>query len=140
MVQCPRERCPKPCQVSTTIPLGNVVGVAEDVFCKRITPLHGHFDFHPIFPLRIEVENRVENGLVLVEVINKGFQTTFVMEQLLFAATLIHQANGYTRVEEGELTQAFRQNIVVEFDVGKRRRRRAKMHAGTAFFRFSYDA
>ena len=37
-------------------------------------------------------------------------------------------------------TQAFRQNIVVEFDVGKRRRRRAKMHAGTAFFRFSYDA
>ena len=126
--------------MGTAIPLRNVVGVTEDILCEGIAPLHCHFDFHTIITPSVEVKYRVQNGFVFVQVVNEGFQTTFVMEQLLFAATLIHQANGYTRVEEGELTQAFRQNIVVEFDVGKRRRRRAKMHAGTAFFRFSYDA
>ena len=137
VIQRTGQRGPEAGQVGTAIPLGNVVGVAEDVLCEGIVPLHRHFDGTCRLPSVGSGRPGSERSCFCSGG-DEGFQTTFVLEQLLFAATLVHQADSHAGVEEAQLTQAFRQDIVVEFDIGKRLGRRAKMHAGTAFFRFAH--
>ena len=85
VVQRAGQCCPETGQVSTTIPLGNIVGEAVDVFLEGIVPLHGHFYRNAIFPLTVEMEDTVDGRLVGIQVLNKGPQTTFIFKNLLLA-------------------------------------------------------
>ena len=103
----------------TTIPLGDVVGEAVDVLLEGIVPLHGHFHGNSVFTFVGEVENLVQRGLVGVQVLNKGPQAAFVLENLFLAAALVCQADTHTTVQERQFPQALGQDVVMEFDVSE---------------------
>ena len=118
-------------KVGAAIALGNVVGEAEDAFVEAVVPLHRHFYTNAIFTLQVEVEHRVDAGLVLVQVFNKGAQTTFVAEQLVLAGTLVAQVDAHTGVEERQFTQALGQDVPTEGDAAEGLGRRLEVNLGT---------
>ena len=113
------------------IALGDVVGKAVDVLLKSIVPLHGDFHRDTVFALAIKMENAVDRGLVGIQMLDKGAQATFVLEDFFLARTLVGQTNAHATVQERELTQTLGENVVVEFNVGKGFRRGNEMHLGT---------
>src|SRR5690606_40038461 len=80
----------------------------QQVLVEAVVPLHGHFHADPVIALNVEVEHRVDGGLVLVQVFNKGTQPAFVTEQLTLAGALIDQMDAHSRVEERQLAQSLR--------------------------------
>ncbi len=126
-------------QVSTTIPLGDVIGKAEQVFLVGIVPLHGHFHSDAIFfPVELEVEHLVQGRLVLVQVADEGTQTAVILEHILFAIALIQQVDTHPGVQEAQFPQAFGQNVIVKLDIGKRFRRRAEVNGRPAAVGIAY--
>ena len=119
VVQGTGQSRPEAGQVRTTIPLGDVVGEAVDVLLEGIVPLHGHFHGNSVFTFVGEVENLVQRGLVGVQVLNKGPQAAFVLENLFLAAALVCQADTHTTVQERQFPQALGQDVVMEFDVSE---------------------
>ena len=73
----------------------------------------------------------MDRGLVLVQVFNERLDATFVAEMRLTAVTLIHQTDGNTGVEEGELAQALGQDLVVEQGIAENGRARPEANFGT---------
>ncbi len=71
------------------VSLRNIIGVAENIFSEGFAPLHGYLYFNAIITNSVKMEYRINHTLIGIEVINKGFQATFVVEQLLFTAALI---------------------------------------------------
>ena len=120
--------------MSTAITLWNVVGEAVDVFLETIVPLQCHFHADTVF-FGGEVENiRVNWRFVLVQILNERLDTTFVMEVVFFAVTLVFQTNRDARVQERQFTQAFRQDVVLKFsDVGEGFEARPETHHRTGF-------
>jgi hypothetical protein len=59
----------------------------------------------------------VHRGLVAVEMLDEGLDAALVLEDVLFAAALVQQADAHAGIEEGQLPQALGQNIVVKLDV-----------------------
>ena len=138
-VQGAGEGSPEPGQVGTPIPLGNIVGEAEQVFLVGIVPLHGHFHGDTVFfPVKLEMEDLVQRRLVFVQIADKGTQTPFILEHILFTVTLIQQVDTHAGVQKAELPQAFGQDIVVKLDVGEGLSRRAEVNGGTAAVGIAY--
>src|SRR5690606_7598271 len=71
------------------------------------------------FALNVEVEYLVHHGLVGVEELDEGLQTTLVLEQFFLAGTLVAQQDAHAGVEEGKLAQALGQNVPAEVNVGE---------------------
>jgi hypothetical protein len=59
-------------QVRTAVALGNVVGVAEDVFLIGVVPLQRDLDASAVLRIALEVKGLVDRVLVAVQVIDKG--------------------------------------------------------------------
>jgi hypothetical protein len=106
--------------VGTAVTLRNVVGKAVDVFLETIVPLQRHFHADTVF-FGGEIEDiRVDRRFVLVQILNERLDTAFVVEMVFFAVALVAQANRDAGVQERQLAQAFRQDVVFEFgDVGE---------------------
>ncbi|MNL74203.1 hypothetical protein D3C87_1997960 [compost metagenome] len=86
--------------MGTTITLWNVVGEAVDVFLETIVPLQRDFNTDTVF-FGGEVEDiRVDRGFVFVEVLNKRFDATFVVEMIFFTVALVAQADRDAGVQE----------------------------------------
>ena len=69
----------------------------------------------------------MERGLVAVQVLHEGADSTSVLEDVLLARTLVEQLDPHARVEEGQLAEPLGENVVVERDVGERIRARAEV-------------
>ncbi len=122
----------------TTITLGNVIGVAVDAFLEAVIPLHGHFNTDTVFTLDIEMKHIADRAFAFVQVADKRTKTTLKFEHVFLVRTLVFQMNPYTRIQEGQLTQAFCQIVVTEFGfVGKGRFGRQEVHHGACRFRFT---
>ena len=117
-------------QVGAAVTLRNVVGKAEDVLLIGVVPLHGHFHGDAVFPVELEMEHLVERVLGLVEVGHEGAQAALVLKDVLVPAALVLQVNPHPGVEEAQLTETFRQNVVVEFNIGEGLGRRPEVDRG----------
>ena len=82
-IERPGQRAAESRQMSAAVPLGNVVRVGEHLLLKTIVPLHGDLDANAVFPIKLEVENRIERGLIVVQVFHKGLKPAFVEELFL---------------------------------------------------------
>ena len=58
--------------MGSTIPLGNIVGIAEDVFLKGVVPLQGDLNADALLSVILEVKRAVDGCLIEIEVIDKG--------------------------------------------------------------------
>ena len=118
----------------TAVTLWNVVGEAVNIFLETVVPLQRHFHADTVF-FGGEIEDiRVNRRFVLVQILNERLDTAFVVEVVFFAVTLVAQANRDAGVQERQFTQAFRQDVVLEFgDVGEGFEARPETHHGTGF-------
>ena len=84
-VERPRERCPESGQVRSTVPLGNIVGVTENIFLERVIPLQGDFDTDTTLLHHFKVNWLVNGRLVQVKVTDECTETAVVAEILALA-------------------------------------------------------
>ena len=82
--------------MGTTIALGNVVGITEDIFLKTVIPLQGHLDTGPILTLNVKMHDLINRGLVGVQIFHEGLESTLILIDVLFTAPLIKQHNTHT--------------------------------------------
>ena len=86
--------------MSTTIALGNIIGVTEDIFLIRVIPLHRYVNDDAVF-LTAEVHDTlVQHGLVFVHVRHKRAYTTVVFKNFLLSRALIEEFDPYSWVKE----------------------------------------
>ena len=121
--------------MGTAVALGNIVGEAENILLVGVIPLHGHFHGDAVFPVELEVEHLIERGLAPVEVGDEGTQTTFVLKDVLVAGALVLQVDSHAGVQEAQLAQPLRQDVVVEFDIGEGLGRRPEVNRGAGAVR-----
>ncbi|CQR23095.1 Uncharacterised protein [Yersinia enterocolitica] len=77
--------------MSPPIALWNVVGETVNIFLETIVPLQCHFHTDIIFHGG-EIEHfRVDRVFVFVQILNKRFDTAFVMEVVFFVITFVFQ-------------------------------------------------
>ena len=122
-------------QMRAAVALGNVVGEAEDVLLVGVIPLHGHFHGDAVFPVELEVEYLIERGLAPVEVGDEGTETAFVLKDILVAGALVLQVDAHAGVQEAQLAQPLRQDVVVELDIGEGLGRRPEVNRGAGAVR-----
>ncbi len=59
--------------MGTTVTLGNVIGITEDVFLEAVVPLQSHFYPNAVFFTVVgEVHHLVNRGFILVNMFYKG--------------------------------------------------------------------
>ena len=87
--------------------------------------------------MRIETEQFVQRCLVAVQIGDEGLQAAVVDESLILAGALVRQPDTDAGIEEGQFTQPFGQDIVVEFDVAERIPGRFEIALGAGFIRFA---
>ena len=69
----------------------------------------------------------MDRGLVAIQVLDEGTNSTPVLEDVLLARTLVEKLDSHARVEEGQLAESLGENVVVERDVGEGPAARAEM-------------
>ena len=102
------------------VTLRNVVGIGQYCFLVGIVPLHGDFYAGAILSFNGKMEDTVERRFIGVEIFNKSPQASIILEALMFPASLIGKVYGNARIEERQLPQAFRQNVIVKLNIGER--------------------
>src|SRR5690606_10178833 len=101
VVKAAGQRCTEARQVGTTITLGNIVGIAEDVFLKRVVPLQRNLYADSIFPLGSQdVDNLIHGGFIDIQILNECLESTFVLKGFFLTAAFIFQQDTDTGVEE----------------------------------------
>ena len=131
IVQRSGERSPEAREVGAPIPLGDIVGVGEDVFLITVIPLQRYFDTDSVFTLAIEMNHAVERRPVLVEKIDKGTQPAVILKNVRLAAALVGQGDANTGIQERQLPQPVGKNFVMKGDVAEGFRRWPESHFGS---------
>ena len=75
--------------MGTTVPLGDVVGVTENIFLETVIPLQRHFDAYTTLGSRFAVKHTVEAIFTGIEKPDKGVEAAVVGIQLGFSGTFI---------------------------------------------------
>ncbi len=113
------QRVAEPGEMGAAILLRDVVGKAEHPFLVGIVPLQRRFDADAVL-LRIDVDDGlVQRCLVLVEVLDEGADAAVVLVHILAGGGFLAQHDAHAGIEEGQLAQAARQDVVVEFGLGE---------------------
>ena len=86
--------------MGASVSVGNVVCETVDIFLKTIVPLHGNLNTHTIFVQGIEVENIADRGFVLIQILDKCLQTTFVVESFGTIVALIFKIDANARIQK----------------------------------------
>ena len=79
----------------------------------------------------------MQHRLAAVHVLDESLDAAGERERLALSVTLVDQLDLHTVVEEGELANAPRQDLVVKLHIGERYGRGLEMHFGAASFRRS---
>ena len=83
----------------------------------------------------LDVENvRVQNGLVLVDVLNKTLHAAHERKIFFLAAAQIVQTNPHAVIQERQFANPLGQNVVVIFDIAEDRLVGHEVHFGAAVF------
>ena len=106
--------------MGAAVALWDIVGVAENVFLEGVIPLQCDLHADAIGVVLLEVEGFVDGSLVLVQVVDEGLQTPFILVDFFFSCALILQHYAYAGIEESQLPQALGKLIEMEFDIGER--------------------
>ncbi len=114
--------------MGATVPLGNIVGIGEDIFLVTVVPLQRDFHAGAVIALGIEVHDAVERRPILIQVFDKGSQAAIILINILFSTPLIGKRDTDTGVEKRQFTQSIRQYVVMKLDAGKGLGRRPKAH------------
>lgn len=61
------------------------------------------------------------SGFYFIQILYERFDTAFIVEMIFTVVTFVAQTNRHAGVQEGELTQALSQNIVLEFGMVRER-------------------
>ena len=59
----------------------------------------------------------MNRGAGTVQMLDEGLQAALVLEHIGLVVTLVHELDAHPGIQERELAQPFRQNLVVEGDV-----------------------
>jgi hypothetical protein len=144
LVDHPRHRRAQAGEVGAAVGLGNVVGEAKHLLGVGIVPLHRDFNVDADAVLygntgRVE-HRRMQHGLGAIDVIDKALDATGEGEILFLNGALVDQADLYAVVEEGQLTQALGENVVVILDVAEDGLIGHEMNFGTSLLTFTQHA
>ncbi len=140
LVEHPRHRRAQAGEVRAAVLLRDVVGEADDVFLVGVVPLHRHVDADAVL-LALRAEHvRVQHGLGAVHVLDEALDAAGEGEVLLLAGALVDQHDAHAVVEEGQLPQAARQDVVVVVDGAEDLARGEEVHFGAALLADAGDA
>ena len=99
--------------MSTPVALWDIVGVAENIFLIAVVPLQRELKLN-VIPSRAERQHCwVELVFLASEVFNKRLDSAFIFKDFLCSRPFVHQFVSDARIEEGQLPESLRQNIVV---------------------------
>ena len=111
----------------------DVVDEAVDVLLIAVIVLKGYLH-HDIILGAVEVNRlRVEDLLLLVQVLHKGADAAIKMEALILAGAFIHEMDGNLLVQEGQLTETVLQCIIAVLGNGENLLVRQEMHLSACF-------
>ncbi len=140
LVQDARHRRAQTGQVRAAVLLRDVVGEAQHAFLIGVVPLHGHVDRDAFVLAAPDEHARMQHGLGAVHVLDEALHAAGEGEVLLLAGALVDQHDLGAVVEEGELAQAPRQDVVVVVDHAEDAARGEEVHLGAALLRGAGDA
>ena len=84
----------------TPIPLGNIVGITENILLVGIVPLHGDLNADIVL-VGVEMKDLlVEWCLVAIQVLDKRSNTALVFKNILFVTAFIRQSDAHSRIQE----------------------------------------
>ena len=119
-----RQRRAKAGKVRAAVHRVDGVGERENIFGVAVVVLQRDFDFDRVF-LAFHVDRRiVQHLLALVQVLDEFGDAAGKAELGRFVAALVGQRDFQALVQEGQLAQALRQNVVAVFMVFENRRDR----------------
>jgi hypothetical protein len=128
LVEHPSHRRAQPGEVRAAVLLRDVVGEAEHAFLVGVVPLHRHLDGDAVLEARAVEDVRVQDVLGPVHVLDEALHAACEGEVLLLGDALVEQHDLHAVVEEGELPQPPRQDVVVEVDVAEDLLRGEEVH------------
>ncbi len=118
-VETSGQGCSKSSQVRPSIPLRNIVGIAENIFLKAVVPLQSNLNANPSIGLCLKMTDLVDTVFSLVEKIYKGIQPAVVTIGLTLTGTLIAENDADPTIQKSQLPQTFSKDIKMELDIGK---------------------
>ena len=119
LVEGPRHRRAQPGEMRAAVPLRNVVGEALDVLLVRVVPLHRDLNRDAVLlPHRIK-DVGMKHALGAIDVLDEAFHSAREREHFLLRAALVDQDDLHAAVEERELAESLRQNLIVELDLAE---------------------
>ncbi len=131
-----RQRRTEAGQVGAAVLLRDVVGEAVHGFLVGVGPLQGHVHHDAVVLAGHRDHIRVQRRLQLRQMLHEAADAAFVMEIVATAfAALVDQGDLDARIEEGQLAQAPRQDVVMELDVAEDGHGRLEAQRGTALGR-----
>ena len=113
--------CPESRQMRATVTLRYVVGVTKRSFLVAVAPLQRQLHLHVTAGFAEVKHRRVDGSLVPIQVVDKRPDSALEVENLVASIAFVPQVDLYPRVQERKLPETLRQNVIVEFDVGKNR-------------------
>ncbi len=137
VVERARQSAAKPGEMRAAVLLRNVVGVAEHALLVGVVPLQRHLHRHrPV--LRAKPDHRlVDRRARAVHVLHERLQSAGVREHVRAVLALVDELDANAGVQERELAQPFREDVVVELDVGEDLRARPEADDRTAIWRLA---
>src|SRR6185312_16842522 len=99
-------------------------------------------DFYGDRPvLGLEPEDRIVDRCArTIQVLHEGLEAAFVLKDVGLVLALIDELDAYARVEEGELSQALGEDLVVELDVGEYLRAGLEAHHRASLGGVAHDS
>ena len=109
----------------------DVVGERKDEFRVSVVPLQGDFGIDAVLFALDEHRGAVHDGLVFVQVLDKGNDAALILELVIFPVALVMNRNQDAAVEKSQLSQTLRERVEAVLDGFKDRRVRHERDLGT---------
>ncbi len=126
--------------MGTTIPLGDVIGIAENILLKAVIPLQRHFNPNATLCGGLAMKCFIYGVLALIEEVDKSIQAAVIGIGFLLTRSLIRQLNTNPAVEESQLPQAFAQYVEVKLNIGKGFRRGLEANRSPGSLGFAHNS
>ena len=134
-----RQRGAKAGEMRAAVLLRNVVREAERRFLVRVGPLHRDVDGGAFVLGRERDDLLVQRRLQLREVLDERADAAFVLERVVLLRALVGELDLDARVQERQLAEPLRQNVIVKFCICENCRARVEAHRRAATIRGADD-
>jgi len=138
-VERARHRLAQAREMRAAVALRNIVGKALHGLGVGIVPLHRNLDRDAVLLTAGMEDSRMQHRLAAIHVFDESLDASGKREVLALAVALVEQLDPDAVVEERELADPARQDVVMELDVVERRGRSLEVHFGAAPLGRTYD-